>query len=132
MDPIYGGIESGGGKFVCAIGRRGGELLTQTEISTTSPEETLAKVIDFFKKNGPVVTVGVGSFGPLDLDPSSDTYGHITKTPKEGWSNFNIRGRLADALQRPVEIETDAGCAGMGEYFYGAAKGINDLLYMNI
>jgi fructokinase len=132
MDPIYGGIESGGTKFVCATGRRTGELLTQTEIPTTTPEETLNKVIEFFKKNGPVVAIGVGSFGPLDLDPSSNTYGHITKTPKEGWSNFDIRGRLADALQRPVEIETDVGCAGMGEYFFGTAKGINDLLYMTI
>lgn len=131
MDPIYGGIESGGTKFVCAVGRRSGEIITQTEIPTTNPDETIGKVIDFFKKN-PVVAVGVGAFGPLDLDPSSDTYGHITKTPKAGWSNFDIRGRLAEALQRPVEIETDVGCAGMGEYYFGTAKGINDLLYMTI
>jgi fructokinase len=132
MDPIYGGIEAGGTKFSCAVGRRTGEILAYEEITTTNPEETLKKVIDFFKAQPAVVSIGVGSFGPIDLDSSSNTYGHITKTPKEGWSDTNIKGMLSEGLNRPIELETDVGCAGLGEYFYGAAKGINNILYLTI
>jgi fructokinase len=132
MDPIYGGIEAGGTKFCCAIGLRTVEILAYQEITTTTPDETLKKVIDFFKAQPAVVSVGLGSFGPIDLDSSSSTYGHITKTPKEGWSGINIKGVLSAGLNRPVEIETDVGCAGMGEYFYGVAKGINNILYLTI
>ena len=130
MDQIYGGIEAGGTKFVCAIGKRTGEILSQTEIPTTSPSETFAKVADYFKKDSRVVAVGVGAFGPIDLDSGSSTYGRITNTPKEGWKNVDMKSLLEQALNLPIEIETDVGCAGLGEYFYGAAKGINNILYL--
>jgi fructokinase len=132
MNPLYGGVEAGGTKFICAIGPRSGEILSQTEIKTTTPDETMAKVVDYFKQNNSIVAIGLGAFGPLDLDPSSNTYGHITHTPKSGWENFDIKGYLSRALQRSIELETDVGCAGMGEYFYGVAKGINSILYMTI
>ena len=132
MDPLYGGIEAGGTKFICAVGRRSGEILSQTEIATTTPDETLSKVASYFKQNKSVVAVGIGTFGPVDLDYGSSTYGHITNTPKAGWSNIDIKGILTDALQIPVSIETDVGCAGLGEYFYGVAKGINNILYLTV
>jgi fructokinase len=132
MDQLYGGVEAGGTKFICAIGKRSGEILSYQEITTTSPSETLKKVSDYFKSNKSLVSVGVGSFGPVDLDPSSSTFGYITNTPKEGWKNTDIRGILANSLGLHVELETDVGCAGLGEYFFGTAKGINNILYLTI
>lgn len=132
MDSLYGGVEAGGTKFICAIGRQSGEILAYREIPTTDPQETLANVTKFFKANQPTVSVGVGAFGPIDLDSSSSTFGHILKTPKQGWSNVDIKGQLTQSLGVPIEIDTDVGCAGMGEYFFGAAKGINHILYLTI
>src|SRR4051812_20894229 len=104
MDPLYGGIEAGGTKFVCAIGRPSGEILSYEEIPTTHPSETIQKVASFFKANKPTVAVGVGAFGPLDLDSGSNTYGYITKTPKDGWRNVNIKEPLTQALGVPIEL----------------------------
>ena len=132
MEPIFGGVEAGGTKFVCAIGRQNGEILSYKEIPTTTPPETLKQVADFFKSGQQLVSVGVGSFGPVDLDSSSSTYGYITDTSKEGWSNTDIKGILSRALGLSVEIDTDVSCAGMGEYFYGVAKGIDSILYLTI
>jgi fructokinase len=132
MDPLYGGIEAGGTKFICAIGRSSGEILAYEEIPTTNPSETLQNVSKFFKANQPTVSVGIGAFGPVDLDSGSSTFGYITKTPKEGWSNVDIKGPLTLSLGIPIEIETDVGCAGLGEYFFGVAKGINNILYLTI
>jgi fructokinase len=132
MEPLFGGVEAGGTKFGCAIGKRSGEILSYQEIPTTSPSETLKKVAEYFKANKSLVSVGVGSFGPIDIDSSSSTYGYITNTPKEGWRNTDIRGTLAHALNLPVEFETDVGCAGLGEYFFGVAKGINNILYLTV
>lgn len=132
MDQLFGGVEAGGTKFICAIGRRSGEILSTQEIPTTSPDETLKKVLDYFKATKSLVSLGVGSFGPIDLDSTSNTYGYITNTPKENWENTDIKGLLSKALGLPVALETDVGCAGLGEYFYGAAKGINNILYLTI
>jgi len=132
MNPLYGGVEAGGTKFTCAIGKSSGEILAYEEIPTTSPSETLGKVTEFFKSNQPVVSLGVGAFGPVDLDSGSNTYGYITKTPKQGWSNVDIKGPLTQSLAIPIELETDVGCAGLGEYFFGVAKGINNILYLTI
>lgn len=132
MEPLYGGVEAGGTKFACAVGKRSGEVLDYLEIPTTTAPETLQKVVEFFKSNKSLVSIGIGSFGPLDLDSSSATYGYITNTPKEGWSNTNIRGVLAKELKLSIEINTDVGCAAMGEYFFGVAKGIKRILYLTI
>jgi fructokinase len=132
MDPIFGGVEAGGTKFICAVGKRTGEILSYQEFDTTTPAETLKKVADYFKKVPSLVAVGVGSFGPIDFDSSSTTYGYITNTPKEGWRNTDIRGELSRALNLPIELETDVGCAGLGEFYFGTAKGINNILYVTI
>ncbi|MGA2959666.1 MAG: ROK family protein, partial [Thermodesulfobacteriota bacterium] len=81
---LYAGIEAGGTKFVCTVASGPDDVRAQVSFPTTSPEETLRKAIGFFKAHEPFAAMGIGTFGPCDLDPASPTYGHITSTPKLG------------------------------------------------
>jgi fructokinase len=132
---IFGGVEGGGTKYVCGVANRDGELFDTVRFPTTSPEETLDKVISFFKPHvqaGKLKKVGVGSFGPVDIDPASPTYGSITATPKPGWSHTPIVDILQQALGVKVFFDTDVNAAGLGEYRWGASQGCDPSLYLTI
>jgi fructokinase len=130
---MLGGIEAGGTKFVCGIGT-GPEDLRTEQFPTSTPDVTLPLVIEFFKQQGGdnLDAMGIGSFGPVDLDLTSPTYGHITTTPKQGWANFDLAGTLARELNVPVGFDTDVNAALLGEARWGAAEGLSDAIYMTI
>lgn len=130
---MFGAIEAGGTKFVCALGTHPDDLRT-AQFPTSTPEITVGSVVEFFKANGagPLEAVGVGSFGPVDLDPSSATYGHITSTPKAGWENYNLVGAIEQALRVPVALDTDVNAALLGESRWGAARDLSDAVYLTI
>lgn len=126
-----GAIEAGGTKFVCGIADENGNIFERASFPTETPEITLKKVYDFFKDKG-VEAIGVGSFGPIDPNPNSDTYGYITKTPKKYWSDFNLIGELQKNLNIPMAFDTDVNGAALGEATWGAAKGLKNCLYLTI
>ncbi len=128
---VYGGVEGGGTKFVCLAGTGPGEIRAELRFPTTTPAETLGRVVDFFKGQG-VAAVGVGSFGPVDLDPDSPTFGYITTTPKPGWAMTEVGGFLQRELGVPVAFETDVFSAAYGEYCWGAAQGIDPSIYITV
>jgi len=130
--PLFGAIEAGGTKFRCAVGTAPDALLAQAAFPTRSPAETLADVVAFFKGTGNLEAVGVGSFGPLDLDPASPTHGSIVRTPKPGWSDFNLKAALITSLGCPVAIDTDVNASGLAESLLGAGKGLPSLAYITI
>ncbi|MCB0004413.1 MAG: ROK family protein, partial [Anaerolineae bacterium] len=104
---IYGGIEAGGTKFVCAVGTGPDDLQAETQFPTTRPDETIGRAVDFFKAQPiELAAIGIAAFGPVDLDPASPTYGHITTTPKPGWTQANLAGRISRALGFPVGFDT--------------------------
>jgi fructokinase len=129
---LYGGIEAGGTKFICAVGTAPDNIIAQARIPTTSPEETLDNVVSFFKSQAVIKALGVVSFGPLDLDKKSPTYGFVTSTPKEGWNNTNLLGILSDELNVPVIINTDVNGSALAEHEYGAGKGLSSIAYMTV
>ncbi|MGI9176086.1 MAG: ROK family protein [Rhodothermales bacterium] len=131
--PIYGGVEAGGTKFVCALGTSPDDLRAQTQFPTTTPEETLARTIAFFRDAEEAVTaIGIGSFGPVDLSSGSPTYGYITTTPKAGWPHTDFAGVVARALGVPVAFDTDVNAAAQGEHRWGAARNVETFIYMTI
>lgn len=135
MERMYGGIEAGGTKFVCAVGRDPGDLHAETQIPTTTPNETLDRVISFFREQCskmPIAKIGIGAFGPLDLNPKSSTFGYITSTPKPGWSNVDLIGTIQRGLEIPVRIDTDVNAAALGEYRWGTAQGLDTFVYLTI
>ncbi len=128
---LFGGIEAGGTKFVCAVGDESGDMTERIQISTTVPEETMAQVIDFFGEFD-LAAIGVGSFGPIDVNLKSDTYGYITTTPKLAWFNYPFVKTLQDSFGVPVGFNTDVNAAALGEATFGAAEGLDSCLYITV
>ena len=130
---LFGSIEAGGTKFVCAIGNEKGEIKERVSFPTTVPEETMKAVIEFFetyKKD--LKALGVGSFGPIDIHPASETYGYITSTPKLAWQNFDFVGTLKKSFDIPVAWTTDVNAAAYGEYVFGNGKGLSSVIYFTV
>jgi fructokinase len=133
--PLYAGIEAGGTKFVCAVGTGPDDLRALTRFPTTTSEETLAQVIAFLRAQHsvtPIAAIGIGSFGPVDLNAASPTYGHITSTPKPGWANADIVGAIKRHINVPVALDTDVNVAVLGENKWGAAQGLDTFAYLTV
>ena len=128
---IYGALEAGGTKMVCALGNEKGEISEQISLPTLQPEDTIPHIIDYFKDKK-IEALGVASFGPVDLDPESPTYGHITTTPKPGWKNYDLVGTLQKALNVPIGFDTDVNGSLLGEVTFGDSKGLSDVVYITI
>ena len=136
MTDLFGGIEAGGTKFVCAVGSSPDNLMAEIRFPTTTPEETLPSVFTFFHQqeqiHGKISAIGVACFGPLDPIPDSTSYGFITSTPKQGWANFNFLGHLRQEFNLPFGFDTDVNGAVLGEWRWGAGRGLDSLVYLTI
>lgn len=133
---LFGGIEAGGTKFVCMVAAGPDQIVDEVKFPTTTPDETIRKTIDFFlphNKRGNLAAVGIGSFGPVDLNPGSPTFGYITRTPKPNWSFTNLLGRVKEALDLPVAFETDVNAAAFGEWrLVVENKGLDPFIYITV
>lgn len=134
---LYAGLEAGGTKFVCAVGSGPDDIRAETRFPTTTPDETLEHTIAFFKEqqerlDEPVQALGIASFGPVDPNPNSETYGWITSTPKPYWANTNVMGPLVEALDVPAVFDLDVNGAALGEYRWGAAQDLDAFIYLTV
>src|SRR5919204_764203 len=124
---IFGGIEAGGTKWVCAVGTGPHDLRETVTFPTTEPEETIARAADFFGGKQALAAVGVGSFGPIDL-----RRGRITTTPKPGWAEIDVVAPLRAALGVPIAFDTDVNAAALAEHRWGAAAGLDTFCYVTV
>jgi fructokinase len=135
MAPLFAAIEAGGTKFVCGVGTAEGSVAT-ARIDTNAPDTTIAEILHFFgeaqRLHGPVSGLGIGSFGPLDLEETSTGYGSITRTPKTAWQGFPLLDVLSRALQVPAAISTDVNTAALAEATMGAGRGASSVAYCTI
>ncbi|HET7544148.1 MAG TPA: ROK family protein [Polyangiaceae bacterium] len=129
---LYGAIEAGGTKFICAVGSGPADWKAQARFPTTNPRETLGRCLEFFRSQPTIAALGVGCFGPLELRRDAPHYGHVTTTPKPGWSNADIVGPLREALALPVGFDTDVNAAVLGEARWGAAQNLETAIYITI
>ena len=133
---LFGGVEGGGTKFVCAVGTEAGQIMSEKRFPTTTPDETLARVVDFFEEQiqalGPLASIGIASFGPLDPRPASAKFGTILPTPKPGWTGADFVSPLRLAFDIPIGFDTDVNGAALGEWRWGAAQGLNTFIYLTI
>ena len=132
---VYGGLEGGGTKFVCAVGTGPDHIRELRTIPTTTREETLARTAAFFleaHREYGLKALGVGTFGPLDLSPDSPTYGQLTTTPKVGWPGADIAGEVGGAIGVPTAIDTDVNAALAGERRWGAASDVRNAVYLTV
>ena len=135
MKTAFGGIEAGGTKFVCAVGTGPDDIRAEIRLPTESPDITMGRVIDFFRaqqEQHDIAAIGVASFGPVDPNPDSETFGHITNTPKPGWANTPVAPTLRDAFGVPIGFDTDVNVAALGEHRWGAAQSVDTFVYLTI
>ena len=128
---LYGSLEAGGTKMVCAIGDEQGNILERVSIPTLEPENTMPAIIDFFKDKN-ISALGIGCFGPVDLDKKSATYGYITTTPKLAWKNYDIVGTCKKELGVPVGFDTDVNASALGEATWGCTKELDHSIYITV
>ena len=128
---MLGGIEAGWTKFVCAVGKEDGTIVERIQFDTLSPEETIPQIIEFFNKHE-IKSLGIGSFGPVDIDPNSPTFGNVTSTPKPGWKDYPFLKTLQAAIDVPMEFNTDVNAAALGEVMHGAAQDVDSCLYITV
>jgi len=131
---LYGGIEAGGTKFVCGIGSEEGEILDRSVLPTTGPSETIDRVVGYFEsvEDYDLGGIGLATFGPVDLNPLSETFGFITSTPKRRWQNFDIKGELERALGHTLPVDTDVNGAVLAEHLWGGAKDVSNAVYITV
>ena len=130
---MYGGIEAGGTKFVCAVGTGPDDLSEMVRFPTTTPEETIGKAIAYFKDQPHALKgIGIASFGPIDPNPASETFGHITSTPKLLWQHTDLVGPIKEAFDVPVGFDTDVNGAALSEVRWGAAQDVDSSVYFTV
>ncbi|MEM9979969.1 MAG: ROK family protein [Cyanobacteria bacterium P01_D01_bin.2] len=133
---LLGGIEAGGTKFVCAVGTGPDDLRAEIRIPTTTPEETIAQVIDFFRQQmaqmGDLAAIGIGAFGPVDVCVNSPKFGWFLNTPKPAWQQIDFAGTITRELAVPVGFDTDVNAAALGEYRWGHGTGLGTFIYLTI
>ncbi len=134
---LTGGIDAGGTTFKCAVAAPDGRLIDTRRIPVTLPDETIAACLGFFRevletRGGRLMSLGIASFGPVDVDPASPDYGRLLGTPKPGWSGTRLRARFEAALGAPVVLDTDVNGALAAELDRGAAKGFARAAYVTI
>ncbi len=128
---LFGALEAGGTKMVCAIVTAAGDVLARTSIPTQTPAETMPRMIKFFRQS-PIAALGVGCFGPVDLDRRSPSYGSITTTPKLAWRSYPIVQEFEKALSVPVGFDTDVNAAALGEATYGCTQDVQSSIYITV
>lgn len=128
---LYGALEAGGTKMVCAVGDENGKILERVSIPTGTPADTMPPMVDFFRGKG-ISALGIGCFGPVDLNRDSKTWGYITSTPKLAWQNFDIVGAFRQALGVPVGFDTDVNAAALGEATWGCTRDVASSIYVTV
>jgi fructokinase len=133
---LFAGVELGGTKCICVLATGPGDIRAREQILTSTPAETLARIeemlIRWLTEHGRFEGVGIASFGPLDLRPTSERYGHITGTPKPDWSNTDIVGRFRRRFGVPIGFNTDVNGAALAEARWGGAKGLDNSAYITV
>jgi fructokinase len=129
---VFGGIETGGSKWKFAVGTGPNDLRVVETIPTTTPVETIGRTVAFFERQAALASLGVGCFGPVDLDPASPTWGQVTTTPKPGWKNTDVAGELGRRLSLRVAFDTDVNAAALGEHRWGAAQDVDTFCYVTV
>lgn len=80
------------------------------------------------KANGEVIAIGMAAPGPVD-----SRSGVVLFAPNlPGWEHFPLRDWLEQTFGVPAFVGNDANLAALGEYRFGAGRGVDDLVYLTI
>lgn len=136
QSPLYGGIEGGGTKFVCAVANSPDRILERATFPTADPTTTFGECVRFFasaqQRHGRIAALGFSCFGPIELRQDSPRYGRMMATPKWGWSEVSLLEPLRSAFDVPIALDTDVSGAALAEWRMGAGRGTGSLAYVTV
>ena len=136
MNKVIAGIDIGGTKIAVALETLDGErvasrrLPTEVEIGAYAVVEHVARVIEEMleENRAALVAVGVGCPSPLNIEKG------LVMSPSNlrDWDNFPIVKLFAERFDVPVVLDNDANTAALGEYIYGAGRGLKNIVYVTV
>ncbi|QGG95574.1 ROK family protein [Actinomarinicola tropica] len=126
------GLDIGGTKILgLAVDLGSGEVLAERRVPTPQGRaevaDALGTVVDALAEGSgrPIRAVGVGAAGLVD------TSGVLRYGPNlPGVVDLDLVGLLGDRLGLPVAVDNDATAATVAEHRLGAARGVDDALYV--
>lgn len=130
---LYLGWDVGGTKSSAVVGTAAGEILRNiTWLSQTErgPEamrrDFLEKLPALEREFGGFAALGVSIGGPLDTEN-----GVIWSPPHlPGWDGVPLKDLLEKETGLPVSVEHDAVACLLAEYYWGAARGCPNAIYL--
>ncbi|HEU4696667.1 MAG TPA: ROK family protein [Sphingomicrobium sp.] len=133
--PLFAGVELGGTKCVAILAAGAEPVIERETVPTTTPEATLGAIgelLDRWRSERGYSALGIASFGPVDIDAGSATYGSITTTPKPGWRDTSVLRPLQRIANVPTAFDTDVNGAALAEMRWGAGQGFDDFAYITV
>jgi len=133
---LFGAVELGGTKIVCAIGTGPDDVREIVRLSTRDPAASLADVTSWLvagaQRHGPLDAVGVAAFGPVETRRDRPAFGRLLATPKEGWAGTDVVTPVRHALNLPTGLQTDVVGAALAEERWGAGRGVDSIVYVTV
>ncbi|HWL69478.1 MAG TPA: ROK family protein [Geminicoccus sp.] len=135
--PLVIAVDLGGTSLRAALATPDGQLGRITKIRTDArggPDKVVAQIAGLVARvraeagDTPVQGIGLSSPGPLD--PFTGTV--FTLPTFQGWQDVPLRALVAERTGLPVTLENDAASAAIGEWRFGAGKGVDSLVYVTV
>lgn len=139
MDDAVIGVDVGGTKMTAALATKHGQIVklmrreTKREEGSQGGFKAICEMVRQLLKEAQaqdltVARIGVGFGGPVDFERGVVYLSHHVP----GWENFPIKAELESHFGIAVTVDNDANAGTLGEWMFGAGKGVDDLLYINI
>ncbi|MCD9185912.1 MAG: ROK family protein [Pyrinomonadaceae bacterium] len=135
-DQVVAGIDIGGTKIAVALQTHEGEraasrrLPTEIALGPVRILENISLAIEemLAETSTTLAAVGIGCPGPIDIQNG------LVMSPVNlpGWDRFPIVELVENRFGVPVILDNDANAAAFGEYFHGAGREFQDMLYVTI
>jgi glucokinase len=126
------GIDVGGTKIAAGVVDEHGAIIARTHRDTPadSVDATAAAICDAAAEliaNHAVEAVGIGAAGFVSSDRST-----VLFAPNLAWRDEPLGARVTEQLKVPVVVENDANAAAWGEFAFGAAKDVEDMVCITV
>lgn len=126
------GVDVGGTKIAGGVVDEAGKILVQTRRRTPSADpvailDTIVAVVTELSRDYKVDAAGIGSAGFVDAARST-----VLFAPNLAWRDVPVREQVTAATGIPTVVENDANSAAWGEFRFGAAEDVDDMVCVTV
>jgi glucokinase len=138
-DDLILGIDLGGSKILTAVVNSRGEMLSSDESATPATEGrevVIQSIVDSAhsalgqasRTISEISAIGIGAPGI-----SNPEAGILFTSPNlPGWRNVLLRDIIQNKLGKKAFLINDANAAALGEFYFGAARGVRNFIYVTL